>query len=201
MKRIMIFAAALALLLTPLAAVCSFAEAPAGTTFNVYTEKMAKDNHYAPSGWMGDYGDMMMSEGCAENPHSGKTCMKIAYSARGSNNAWWVGIYWQNPSNNWGDQVGGYDLTGYKKLTFWVRGEKGGEVITEFRIGGISGKHSDSDSITVGPIILTKDWKQYSINLAGLDLSYISGGFEFTATAKENPEGFVMYLDDIRYEK
>jgi len=78
MNKIMALVAVLAFLLTPLAAVCSFAETPAGTTFNVYTEKMAKDNHYSPSGWMGDYGDMMMSEGCGENPHSGKSCIKIA---------------------------------------------------------------------------------------------------------------------------
>ena len=57
----------------------------AGTeTFKVYTEKWAKDNHYFASGWMGDYGDIEINEGFITNAHSGKTCLKITYTARRS---------------------------------------------------------------------------------------------------------------------
>ena len=170
-------------------------------SFTVYAEKWAKGNHYFASGWMGDYGDIEVSDGFITNAHSGKTCMKIVYKARRSQGAGWIGVYWQNPANNWGDQMGGYDLTGYKKLTFWARGQKGGEVISNFNIGGISGTFSDSDSAAIGPVTLTKDWKEYSIDLKGLDLSYISGGFGFSASLNNNPEGFVFYLDDIKFEK
>ena len=62
----------------------------------------------------------------ATNPHSGKTCLKVDYTA--SDN--WGGVVWQNPANNWGDKAGGWNLTGAKKLTFWARGDKGGEVVT-----------------------------------------------------------------------
>jgi len=176
-------------------------ETASGTTFNVYTERWAKDNHYFASGWMGDHGDIEIDDGVRGNARSGKTCMKITYKARSSQGAGWIGVYWQNPANNWGDQMGGYDLTGYEKLSFWARGEKGGEIISKFNMGGISGEYSDSDATEIGPVRLTKDWKEYSINLKGLDLSYISGGFGFAATSNDNPKGFVFYLDDIKYKK
>ena len=150
---------------------------------------------------MGDHGDISVNEGWTQDPHSGKTCIKITYTAKGSQRAGWMGLYWQNPANNWGDQMGGYDLTGYNKLTFWARGEAGGEVISEFKIGGIRGAYSDSDSVTIGSITLTKKWKKYEIDLEGLDLSYISGGFGLSASSRNNPEGFNIYLDDVRYEK
>lgn len=176
------------------------AAAPAKKEFNVFTEKYDLKNHYIPSGWMGDYGDIQIDDGCTMTPHGGKTCFKVTYTAQGAQGAGWMGIYWQNPANNWGTQMGGYDLKGYNKLTFWARGDKGGEIISEFKVGGINGNYADSDSTSMGPITLTKDWKQYTIDLKGMDLSYISGGFELSASSKDNPEGFVIYLDDMKYE-
>jgi len=168
--------------------------------FKVYADKYDIGNHYIPSGWMGDYGDITTDDGCTTDPHSGKHCMKITYNAKGAQGAGWMGIYWQNPANNWGTMKGGYDLSQYTKLTFWARGEKGGEVINEFKVGGITGAYPDSDATSMGPITLSKDWKQYEIDLKGLDLSFISGGFEFSASKAENPDGFTIYLDDIKYE-
>ena len=109
-------------------------------------------------------------------------------------------IDWQNPANNWGARDGGFDLTGATKLTFWAKGEKGGEVITEFKMGGITGEYGDSDSIGMGPVVLTNEWKKYAIDLEGLDLSYISGGFCWSASKMDNPDGFVIFLDEIKYE-
>ena len=149
---------------------------------------------------MGDYNDMKFNDTCAEEPHSGKQCMKISYAVKAEQGAGWVGIFWQNPANNWGARDGGFDLTGAKALTFWARGENGGEVVTELKMGGITGEYADSDSVGIGPIVLTKEWKQYSIDLTGADLSYISGGFCFSASKMDNPNGFTFYLDDIRYE-
>jgi len=168
--------------------------------FKVYGDKYDSGNHYIPSGWMGDYGDISIDDGWSQNPHSGKSCIKISYSAKGAQGAGWMGIYWQNPANNWGNMKGGYDLTKYKKLTFWARGEKGGEVISEVKVGGITGSYPDSDAGSIGPITLTKDWKQYEIDLKDMDLSYISGGFEFSAAARDNPDGFTIYFDDVKYE-
>jgi len=168
--------------------------------FVVYRDKMTKENHYIPSGWMGDYGDIKLDDSSKDNPKSGETCIKITYSAKKSQGQGWAGIYWQNPANNWGSKKGGFDLTGFNKLTFWARGEKGGEIIQKFKTGGIRGAYPDSTDMESQPIELTKDWKQYTLNLAEKDLSYISGGFCWIATADQNPEGATFYLDEIKYE-
>jgi hypothetical protein len=168
--------------------------------FRVYTDRTARDNHYCPSGWMGDYGDLRLNENCKTTPHSGNTCIEIKYSAKGTQGAGWAGIYWQNPPNNWGTvKSGGFDITGATRLTFWARGEKGNEV-AEFKMGGITGEYCDSDMATTGPVELAKEWKQYQIDLSGLDLSYISGGFVWVTSSMDNPDGCTIYLDDIIYE-
>ena len=169
--------------------------------FNVYTERTARDNHYYPSGWMGDWGDIKLDAGCKEKPHSGQTCVKIIYTAEQKQGAGWAGMYWQNPPNNWGNEKGGYDLTGATRVVFWARGANGGEKIAEFKIGGITGEFADTDSASIDNIILTREWNQYSIDLKKLNLSHISGGFCWSANAQDNPEGFTIYLDDIYFEK
>ncbi len=170
-------------------------------TFNVYTEKTAKDNHFFPSGWMGDFGDIKLDAGCKDAPHSGANCIKITYSAEQAQGAGWAGMYWQNPPNNWGNEPGGFDLTGASRIVFWAKGAKGGEKIAEFKTGGITGEFADSDTATIENIVLTKDWNQYSIDLSGKNLSHISGGFCWSASAADNPDGFTIYLDDIYFEK
>lgn len=169
-------------------------------TFPVYTDGRSPDNHYIPSGYMGDYSDIKIDTASFDNPHSGTTCIKVTYSNALSQGARWAGMYWQSPANNWGDKKGGFDLTGAQKLTFWARGAKGGERIEEFKVGGITGLYPDSDIAGIGPVMLTADWKQYEIDLSGKDLSYISGGFCWATNLDVNPEGAVFYLDDLKYE-
>lgn len=172
----------------------------AAQIFNIYTDGSAPDNHYAPSGWMGDIGDINIDEKYMTNPHSGTTSIKITYSAKESQGKGWAGVYWQNPPNNWGDRAGGFDLTGYNKLTFWARGENGGEVIEKVKVGGIKGTYPDSLEVEIGPLSLTKRWKKYTINLVDKDLSYVSGGFCWVSSSRLNPDGATFYLDDIRFE-
>ena len=169
--------------------------------FPVYVDSGYFKNHFIPSGWMGDHGDVRLNPNWKENVHSRNSCIKIEYRAQASQGNGWAGIYWQNPENNWGMRDGGgFNLSPAKKFTFWVRGEKGGEIIREFKIGGISGAYPDTDTASIGPIELTAEWTQYTIDLTGMDLSYIIGGFAWVASAMDNPEGIVFYLDDIIYE-
>ena len=167
--------------------------------FFVYTEYTSGKDHFIPSGWMGDYGDITLDENWQENPHSGETCIKITYSAKATQGNRWAGIYWQNPANNWGTVDGGFDLTGASKLTFWARGEKGGEK-AEFKVGGIRNRYSDSAVAGLGPVVLSKEWRKYEIDLKGKDMSYIIGGFCWVTNQVSNPEGCTFYLDDIKYE-
>jgi hypothetical protein len=173
-------------------------------SFAIYLDKGARENHYIPSGWMGDYGDIKMNDQSLSEPFLGKTCIEFVYSAKKSQGQGWAGVYWQFPANNWGTKKGGFDLTGMTKLTFWARGEKGGEVIQKFGVGGIGLNqdmpYPDSCVVETEPIELTDIWKQYTINLAGQDLSYINGGFFWVTTSDLNPEGATFYLDEIKFE-
>ena len=210
MKRNLALFAIGLLLLLPVcayaqAAATTTASAPAATTpegkiFGVYADKRSPDNHYIPSGWMGDYGDIKMNDQAMEKPHSGTTCIEFTYTAKKSQNQGWAGVYWQNPANNWGTKKGGFDLTGMTKITFWARGAKGGEIIQKFTVGGIKGTYPDTAVVEFGPVELTDTWKEYTINLAGKDLSYISGGFGWVTTADLNSQGATFYLDDIKFE-
>jgi hypothetical protein len=138
-KRIVLTVLSLAIIGTMLMPVIVKAQEKQFSGFGVYIDRGDKKNHYVGSGWMGDYGDIKFSESEKENPHSGKTCIKIIYTAEGKQGANWAGIYWQWPPNNWGEKKGGFDLTGAKKLTFWARGAKGKEQIVEFKMGGLTG--------------------------------------------------------------
>jgi len=170
------------------------------TRLPLYLFKDSVSANFYPSGWMGDHGDIRMNPAHAQGPRAGKYCIKIDYLGKGSHSAGWAGVYWLFPNSNWGNHRGGYDLTGAKKLTFWARGERGGEVILEVKVGGISGKYIDSASAGIGPLTLTSEWRQYEIDLAAMDLSYISGGFCWIAERDSNSGGCTFYLDDIAYE-
>jgi outer membrane protein OmpA-like peptidoglycan-associated protein len=149
---------------------------------------------------MGD-SDLTLSGAFKKTPHQGDgPCLRVNYRASGPKG--WAGIYWQDPANNWGDVPGraGYDLRGATRLTFWARGENGGERIHEFRVGGIVGQFPDSDVATLSNVRLTREWKQYSINLAKKDLRHIIAGFGLFVNKAENSNGMVFYIDDILYE-
>ena len=127
--------------------------------------------------------------------------MKWFYSAEGKSGAGYCGCYWMQPSG-WGYKKSGYDLNEAEKLTFWARGEKGNEKII-FGFGGMSNGPYPKDSCKkeTDVIVLTNEWRKYSISLEGLDLSYIEGVFMWQTTKELNPDGCVFCLDNIRYEK
>lgn len=176
------------------------ATATTAVTTAVFTPKYIVDLFYA-SGWMGDWGDITLDAASTDNPHSKPICIKIAYSGAESQGNKWAGIYWQYPENNWGDKSEGRDLTGATRLTFWVRGEKGGEK-AEFKVGGITGNYPDSIQplVTTGVTVLSNRWQQYTIYLTGKDLSHVIGGFCWVTSKDLNPLGCTIYLDDIRFE-
>lgn len=196
-----------------------------GDVFYIFADRGSRLNHYIPSGWMGDYGDLKLNqswtkdvakpmkkmtkdekkamEAKKDSKAKEDTCLQIRYTAERKQGAGWAGIYWQHPANNWGDKRGGYDLSKYTKMTFWAKGENGDEVVDKFFIGGITGQteEGDSDEASISPVELTKDWELYEISLEGLDMSHIIGGFGFAANADANPDGFTIYIDEIKLIK
>lgn len=169
---------------------------PAALPFTVYAEAEAPAAQvFLPSGYMGNTGAIKANENYTVNPHSGKTCMQWQYTAKDN----WGGVVWQSPANDWGDQAGGKNLTGATRLTFWARGEKGGEVVT-FLCGIINRDKPFYDTVQtkLDRVALTPEWKQYTIDLKGKDLTRIKTGFGWTLAADGRPVTF--YLDDIKYE-
>jgi hypothetical protein len=149
---------------------------------------------YSPSGWIGNHSAVGYTPDCGNNPHTGKTCLKLEYRDRSG----WAGIIWQSPANDWGDKPGGHNLSGAARLTFWARGEEGGERV-DFSFGGIHGDKPFPDTADGRvSVSLTKDWKQYSIDLSGKNLSCIKSGFGWSIAGAGKPVTF--YLDDICYE-
>jgi outer membrane protein OmpA-like peptidoglycan-associated protein len=167
--------------------------------FVIYSSVNPTHDHYVPSGYMGD--SNMILSGAYVPTHDGSgPCLRVNYRPSGAMG--WSGVYWQQPANNWADIPGnaGYDLRGASRLTFWARGDKGGEKIHEFRIGGIVGRYPDSDAASIGPITLSQDWKRYEIDVSDKDLRHIIGGFGLFVNKYDAPNGMVFYLDDIAYD-
>jgi exo-beta-1,3-glucanase (GH17 family) len=179
------------------------------SSFYVYADRDSPANHFVPSGWMGDTGDITFDDGYIGAVCQGTTAIRVAYSAHGQNR--WAGIYWQQPENNWGTVPNaGFDLQSYNTLTFCAKGEVGGERI-EFGVGGV-GRSLPSGCSPIEPypdsackasrwITLTNQWQQYTLDLSHATLSYVIGGFLWDTNRDQNPSGAVFYVDEIRFER
>lgn len=150
---------------------------------------------WASSGWMGGHDALALDPESHDEPHSGPTCLRVDYDAPGM----WVGVAWQHPVNDWGEQPGGFDLTGARKLTFWARGAEGGEKI-DFAVGLIGSDKPYPDSVKAEKkgVKLKREWKRYEIDLKGADLTRVKTPFVWTMGGRGRPVTF--WLDDIRFE-
>jgi exo-beta-1,3-glucanase (GH17 family) len=182
------------------------------TSFYVYRDLDFQGNHFSPTGYMGDIGDIKIDEAYTENTHSGTTAIRITYLRKGNSPnscnysppCRWAGVYWQEPPNNWGTdkfwQDSGYDLSGYTRVLFWARADRVTKI--EFKVGGIVGPYGDSLIYPRSKLAnLTQEWQEFEIGLEGADLSHIIGGFVWVTNWEQNPGGVIFYLDDIRYMK
>ena len=161
----------------------------------LYDEAGREKLPFAPSGWMGNTKAVKVVEDCSDNPHAGQTCLKVDYLAAKD----WAGVVWQSPAGDWGDRAGGWNLTGATRLTFWARGAQGGEVVNfEFGLLGDGKRYRDSGRGKLEKVALTSEWKEYTLDLKGQDLSRIKTGFAWTLAADGKPVTF--YLDDIQFE-
>ena len=142
---------------------------------------------------MGNTKALKLDPDSTDHPHSGKTCLRLEFQAKDG----WGGIVWQSPANDWGDKPGGWNLTGAKELSFWARGEKGGETISvSFGLIAKDKPYFDTAQGKLDKVALTKDWKQYTIDLQGKDLTRVKSGFVVTVAG----EPMTVFLDDIQYK-
>lgn len=171
----------------------------------IYEEAENKDEYlWIPSGWMPDGAGIVLQDNYKENCHSGETCIKVGYNSEQNS---WVGIYWL-PNGEWKDPgINIYEKLNVDKnasvvLTFWARGEKGGEK-AQFKVGGVSdGNDSIEFPVETEWIALSEDWKQYTIDLTNQDLSNVVGGFCWVTNKSKNRgrEIVRIFLDDIRFK-
>ncbi|NIM17440.1 MAG: hypothetical protein GTO45_35965, partial [Candidatus Aminicenantes bacterium] len=192
-------------------------------TLDIYTDLGAAGNHFNAPGMMPDEtAAVSMDQCCTENPLSGSTCIQCTFQSQWYN---YGGYYFLNgtltgdetkPQCNWGDiPDAGFDLSGATSITFYARGETGGERV-EFIVGGVGWAVDSQGNSTfpeqpypdsfpklrTGTITLTSQWEQYSIDLQGNDLSYVLSGFGWVATAVDNNhQNITFYLDDIYWNK
>jgi hypothetical protein len=155
--------------------------------------------------------------------HSGATSIRCTFTPGGVN---FGGYNFQNgvllpgataPIPNFGTYLNaGIDLSGSTALTFWARGQNGGEVV-DFFMGGVGWNDNavnnpctpgfpgpcpapDSTPAVKITVTLSTQWTKYTIDLSGRNLSYVLGGFGWGVDGALNPGGAVFYIDDIQYE-
>ncbi len=157
---------------------------------------------WIPSGWMGDAAGSggVLEYKAREDDGPGKVlCDEWKYEPSGGGMGW-CAVAYQTPENNWGDEKGkNHSGKGFTRLTFWAKGAKGGERVI-FKSGGHTrpgARFPASYETSSGIVTLGKTWKQYSISLAGLDLSNSPAAFAFVVTRQLDPEGCVFQIRDL----
>lgn len=191
------------------------ASPPASLTIRIptglITASVRLDALAIPAGWMsgGNASEQFISLSTAAGHLPGSKSSLITYIAGGV----WGGWFWWPQScgksgtpDAWekakNDTCGinvleAGSLGAVNRLTFWARGEKGGEII-EFKIGAVD--ISPKPGRSSGKVSLASAWKQYEIDLNGMDLTNAVALFAWIAADVDNPQGAVFYLDDIQFE-
>jgi hypothetical protein len=101
--------------------------------------------------------------------------------------------------------VKGYDLSEAKKVSFYIMGDKGDEVVT-LKAGGkktlpnVIDKKSKEFAVTTKPIKLEKQWQKLEIDLKNKDLKDVTYPFGIEFTDNKNGQPVVMFVKWIKYE-
>jgi type II secretory pathway pseudopilin PulG len=186
------------------------------TSFDVYTDSSAAGNHFVLPAKMES--DVQMDLNCASNPYQGTNCIENKFTGTGLS---WGGWYLMNgvlqgdetqPKPNWGIYPNaGFNLAGATTLTFYAKGQNGGERVEFFAFGvgrnantglPVEDFPDSSPKTSLGYVTLNPAWTEYTLSLVGLDLSYVLGGFGWATNAIQNSnQPITFYLDDIKYDK
>ena len=159
-----------------------------------YVYKDNKNLPYAASGYMGDYKYLNVDVSHRDDVHSGKTAIKMAYNSKGG----WFGLAFQDPANDWGEILGGYDISGAKTFSFWAKASKW-NVKARIGFGLIEKDKPFPDTAKkLVEIELQRQWTKHTITLKKEDLSCIRSGFVIFGGG--NGSEFEIYLDDIVFE-
>ena len=180
----------------------------------VYKDFADSENHFTQKAKMwGNDPDLIrdLNENWRDDPHSGLSCIRCEQLAAPQDWGGWLflnGILPEGSTepelNDGKTDVQGLNLSGAQELRIWARGEDGGEKVEFFTCGFGRGdpsvKFRDSaDKKTLGTVTLTKDWKEYVIDVSREDMSYIVLGFGYVISGAGGAGEKEFYLDDIRF--
>jgi hypothetical protein len=162
---------------------------------------------FIPSGWMGDTAGLKVDPKSKDRPHSAPNCQQWSYSPT-SDKIVWAAVAWQFPEMNWGDRPGkDLSTSGFRQVSVWARGVKdssGTLPKLQFKAGGATAPtnpYHASFEVVGDFVTLTEDWKQYTLDLRGQNLSQVVAAFVVVIRAQDvGPKGATFYLDDIEYQ-
>ncbi|WP_282043226.1 glycoside hydrolase family 2 TIM barrel-domain containing protein [Winogradskyella flava] len=159
-----------------------------------YVYKESEDLSYFPSGYMGNYKALNVDLNHTNDVYSGETSIRITYKERSG----WYGIAFVDPANDWGDILGGYDISEAKTFSFWAKSKFDG-VVAKLGFGLIDkDKPFPDTAIKSVEIKLTSEWKKYTIKTKRLDLSCIRSGLVLFASSYGHPQ--TIYIDNVVFE-
>lgn len=151
--------------------------------------------HFEPTLW-GEAENVVLEADYSAESRPGDAdgkCLRLVYEPGPTR---WAAVYWQ-PRREAGIRTG-KAVSGASRVTFWAKGDKGGEVI-------------DAKGAGTPAVVLLKDskimtlsggWQHFEIELGDADLSDVDGAFgvKWRSFESENPDGLTVFLDEIRYE-
>jgi hypothetical protein len=171
-------------------------------------------NQYTCMSRMGN-GVASMDDTCTTDIATGVSSIKVSMDIR---TGFWSGFQFLNgilplgnaePEADPGTRIAYQNLTGATTLRFRAKGAVGGEKV-RFYVGGFiplsapENKDTVTDAQTGIEVTLTTEWREYSIDLRGLDLSRVGNGFAWVSNDERNSSrigGQInFYLDEIYYE-
>ncbi len=140
---------------------------------------------------------------CMVDPCNGLEAIDCTFSLPSPEST--SGFMFMNSAN---PNTEGVDLSGSNTINFYAKGVKGGEKVVCFVGEDTSSDEDDEESESqTAPtymsekVTLTDQWKKYTLELGGIDLSNTKCGFGFTVSYADNAGGNVeIYLDEIYYE-
>ena len=174
------------------------------TNWYVYRDVGSKENHGEWANFMPENGSQMMNLFLADrtNPAFGATSVRVDVNFL---EPWWCGLAVSPHPEKWGD-LGtdpAFNLSHAKKLVFWARGNKGGEMI-QVKVSTTGDKpFGDSAPFPAKTpwISLTPTWTPYELPLKGFDLSRVMTPFVFVVDKAHNgSEPFSFFLDEVYFE-
>ena len=159
-----------------------------------YVYKDGDDLPYLPTAYMGNYKSISVDTHNQDDVYSGKAALKISYNEVHD----WYGLGLVDPANDWGDILGGYDISEATTFSFWAKASKKNVTATiGFGLIGKDKTYPDTAKKSI-EVKLTTKWKKYSIKTKNLDLSCIRSGLVVFSSSFRSAQD--IYFDDVVFE-